>query len=61
MPFILSLFSLFKYSSVSLRLRVEMFYPTKPYISSHKPTMLKKNTNFLLQINNYYLTLQQFH
>ena len=56
-PRVLSFSSVLK--NISLCLRISVFYPTNPHILSHKPIMLKKNTNFLLQINNYYLTLQQ--
>ena len=49
-------FSLSLNIPLCLRLRV---LSSKPHISLYKPNMLKKNTNNLLQINNYYLTLQQ--
>ena len=38
-----------------------IFCTSNPCFLSYKPSVLKKNTNFLLQINIYYLTLQQFH
>ena len=37
------------------------FIPQNPIFRPINPLCWKKNTNFLLQINNYYLTLQQFH